>query len=70
LIADLLTFRCEKCEKKKQSDLDSYTIKIFRIRQLKMAGYPFGANDLTLEEWEDLGTVEETMKWPTKALSP
>ena len=70
MIADQLTYRCEKCEKKKQSDLDEYTIKIFRIRQLKMAGYPFGANDLTLEEWEDLGTVEETMKWQTKAPSP
>lgn len=69
MIADLFAFRCEKCEKKKQSDLDEYTIKIFRIRQLKAAGYPFGANDLTLEEWEDLGQVEETMKWQTKTPS-
>ncbi len=43
---------------------------MFRIRQLKEAGYPFGKNDLTLEEWMDLGTVEEIMKWPTKTPSP
>ena len=43
---------------------------MFKIRQLKMAGYPFAANDLTLEEWEDLGQVEETMKWQTKTQSP
>ncbi len=64
---DLLSWTCEKCEKKKQRDLGEYTIKIFRIRQLKMAGYPFAANDLTLEEWEDLGQVDEAMRWPTKS---
>lgn len=37
------------------------------IRKLKKAGYPFGKNDLTLEEWIDLGMVEETMAWQTKS---
>jgi len=27
-----------------------------------MAGYPFRRNDLTVEEWEDLGRVEEFMQ--------
>lgn len=26
-----------------------------------MAGYPFGKNDLTLEEWSDLALVAEAM---------
>lgn len=39
---------------------------MLRIRHWKNAGYPFRANDLTLEEWEDLGRLEETLKWPTK----
>jgi hypothetical protein len=32
-----------------------------RLRQLKLAGYPFRANDLTLEEWADLGNLEDVM---------
>jgi hypothetical protein len=28
---------------------------------LKLAGYPYRANDLTVEEWEDLGRCEEMM---------
>jgi hypothetical protein len=34
---------------------------MFRIRRLKTAGYPFGPNDLTPEEWSDLGLIEEMM---------
>ena len=66
---ELLSFRCEKCEKKKAGELSEYTVKMFRLRRLKVAGYPFGKNDLTLEEWQDLGMVEEHMEWQTKALS-
>jgi len=29
---------------------------------LKLAGYPFRANDLTPEEWNDLGRAEEIMQ--------
>jgi len=32
------------------------------IRRLQKAGYPFEANDLTLEEWDDLGTVNELIE--------
>jgi len=66
---ELLDWTCAKCEKTKQGDLNEYTVKMFQIRHLKNAGYPFAANDLTPEEWTDLGTVEEMMKWPTKAQS-
>lgn len=41
---------------------------MFKLRQLRKAGYPFGANDLSLEEWIDLGLVEETMEWLTRSL--
>ncbi len=69
-MVELLVYRCGECEKKKQSDLDEYTRKIFWLRRMQTAKYPFGPNDLTLEEWEDLGAVEETMKWQTKTQSP
>lgn len=39
-----------------------YTIKMLNLRTLQKAGYPFGANDLTLEEWSDLGQVKEALK--------
>jgi hypothetical protein len=29
---------------------------------LQKAGYPFKANDLTLEEWQDLGEVNELIE--------
>jgi hypothetical protein len=28
---------------------------------LKLAGYPFRANDLSIEEWGDMGNLEEVM---------
>ncbi len=65
----LLGWTCGSCEKKKRQDLNEYTVKMFRIRHLRNAGYPFSANDLTPAEWMDLGTVEEMMTWPTKTQS-
>jgi hypothetical protein len=34
---------------------------MLRIRALKKAGYPFGKNDLSVEEWEDLGRLEDVL---------
>ena len=45
-------------------DLSHYTIKLFRVRMLRMAGYPFEANDLAPEEWEDLGRLEQCLQIP------
>lgn len=56
---EMLSWACSQCERKKADDLHAYTNNIFRLRQLQKAGYPFAANDLTLEEWEDLGRAEE-----------
>lgn len=39
-----------------------YTIKLLNLNTLQKAGYPFAANDLTLEEWSDLGLLKETLK--------
>lgn len=32
---------------------------MLHIRRLQQAGYPFPANDLDIEEWEDLGSINE-----------
>ena len=55
-----LKWACEKCKKAKLEDLHDYTVGLFQLRTLKLAGYPFAKNDLTTEEWLDLGVIE---KW-------
>jgi hypothetical protein len=35
---------------------------MLHIRSLKKAGYPFGKNDLSVEEWEDLGMLEDVIE--------
>jgi hypothetical protein len=34
---------------------------MFGLRRLRLAGYPFGKNDLTPEEWADLGMIEDML---------
>ncbi|MFH2129766.1 MAG: hypothetical protein ABIK68_05270 [bacterium] len=36
-----------------------YTKKLLKIRQLRMGGYKFENNDLTYEEWIDMGKLEQ-----------
>jgi len=56
-----LGWACENCPKTRASDLHPYTSKLLTIRRLRQAGYPLEANDLTYEEWLDLGQVQEAM---------
>ena len=60
-----LEWACENCPKKSDRDIGDYTAKLLRIRQLRMAGYPLKPNDLTYEEWLDLGRIEQWLQ--TKA---
>lgn len=61
---DNLEWTCSrgKCGKVRAQEFCEYTMKIFRIRLLRLAGYPFKANDLTMQEWEDLGALEQSIK--------
>ncbi len=45
-------------------DLHPYTNKMLDVYELQKAGYPYTANDLTLEEWKDLGKVKAILKPP------
>ncbi len=40
---------------------------MLRILNLDRAGYPFEADDLTLEEWFDLGRFKEQLKQPDQS---
>jgi len=38
-----------------------YTFKLLHLSALQKGGYPFSADDLTLEEWVDLGVLNESL---------
>ena len=56
----VLQWACENCKKTRLEDLHDYTVRLFKMRALKLGGYPFAKDDLTTEEWLDLGLIE---KW-------
>jgi hypothetical protein len=53
---------CGECKTCRLQDLHPYTVKLLRLRLLKTGGYPFRANDLTLEEWVDLGRISDALR--------
>jgi hypothetical protein len=59
-----LEWACANCPKKRPENIDPYTTKLLRIRQLKKAGYPLKTNELTMEEWFDLGWMESWLQTP------
>jgi len=48
--------------------ISDYTLKLLRVRLLRQAGYPLHANDLTPEEWQDLGRIEQWVQTPTRSI--
>jgi len=59
---DKLAWTCANCPKTREEDLSEYTVKLLKMRTLRMAGYPLRANDLTYEEWLDLGRIEQWLR--------
>jgi hypothetical protein len=53
---------CAGCKKKNSGPISPRTAHILKLRLLVLAGYPFEKNDLSFEEWMDLGTVNEMLK--------
>ncbi len=53
---------CQACEEYLRPEaVSSWTRHLVFLHQLRQAGYPFGANDLTLEEWLLLGLVQRLL---------
>jgi len=59
---EILAWTCSNCPKRDIRQPGLYSRKIFRVRMLRDAGYPFTKNDLTLDEWLDLGKLENFLK--------
>lgn len=55
---------CDHCPKKRYVDLMDYTQKLLRLRMLRLGGYPFDKNELTYDEWLDLGKLEQWLPTP------
>ncbi len=53
---------CRRCEKKKIGDVHPWALHLIDLRRLKKAGYPFDKNDLSYDEWMDLGLLNEMME--------
>jgi hypothetical protein len=57
-----LEWACANCPKKKFSTLHPYTLKLLNLAALQKGGFPLAADDLSLEEWVDLGRLKETLQ--------
>ncbi len=52
---------CAECEFNKPFYPSEYFTKIIFLLKLKNAGYPFGKEDLTIEQWFDMKMVEDSI---------
>lgn len=52
---------CSACDKKPR-ELSDWFYHINHLYRLQKAGYPFRANDLTLDEWYDVGVLTEELE--------
>ncbi len=55
----MLAFMCSQCEGREKYQPSEWFNHIMFLYGLQRGGYPFRANDLTIDEWLDLGTVRD-----------
>lgn len=60
-----MAWACGNCPRRRASDLHPYTHKLLRLRDLQLGGYPFRADDLSIEEWIDLGQIKAALAPPS-----
>jgi len=52
---DWLDWACQRCEKVQPDRLSGRALRIVFLRELQRGGFPFGPDDLSLEDWLGLG---------------
>lgn len=52
---------CDTCNKKKAKDIHPYVAHLLKIRNMREIGYPINAEDLPIEQWLDLITLESAI---------
>lgn len=55
---------CKNCPKARWDSLDEYTIEMLHVRTLRMGGFPFRRDELTLGEWADQGVMAQILDTP------
>ncbi len=64
-----LALMCSQCEHREPYEPSEWFNHIWFLYSLQQGGYPFDANDLTIEEWIDIGILRseiEAMKMGIK----
>ena len=60
---------CKGCEKNEPFETTDYFNKIWFFYRLRKGGYPLEANDLSVDEWIDLGILDDEVaaeQWRVK----
>ncbi|MBT9169521.1 MAG: hypothetical protein DDT19_02881 [Syntrophomonadaceae bacterium] len=60
---------CSTCEAREPYEPSRWFQHIWFLFSLQRAGYPFEKNDLSIDEWIDIGVLDaeiEAIKWQTK----
>lgn len=57
-----LEVMCAQCEHKEPYMPSEWFRHIWYLYRMQVGGYPFGANDLTPDEWMDIGTLKEDIE--------
>ncbi len=57
----LLTAKCAECDGREPYEPSEWFAHIWYLYRLQRAGYPFGANELSVEEWMDIGILRDEM---------
>ena len=56
---EFIEWACKNCDKKKARDIAPRTAYLLCLRRLQKAGFPLAKRDLSLQEWFDLGLINE-----------
>ena len=66
---ELINLVCSQCSAKEEYEPSAWFNHIWFLYSLQVAGYPFAKDDLTVEEWLDLGILKaelERLQWQMK----
>lgn len=58
----MLEALCKTCEAREKYEPSEWFNHIWFLYALKRGGYPFKANDLTIDEWMDVGILSDEIE--------
>lgn len=61
---------CAICDRKQTEAPDPWIQHIMFLYGLTRGGYPFDRDDLTLDEWQDIGTLRDEIEMLERGIKP